>query len=161
MSPLRRGFLKERKDDILNGRFLVCKLTIATEISNLKRFQKQITLFIKQVKETVGHSGLGIILNNTPHFFYNKNFPIPPPTSIPPFFLPAYQLSVPNKPPPLFWNPSFSSQVAGTRETNLPNKYRKILTFKNIEFSRENLFREKWVLLSKRNLDTQNIFLFL
>ena len=102
-SSLKGVLKKKEKDDIFNGRFLVYRPTIATEISSLKRFQNKITLFIEQVKETVGHSGLGIILNNTPHFFYNENFPIPPPTSIPPFLLPTYQLSVSKRTSPPFF----------------------------------------------------------
>ncbi len=83
-------------NNIFNGRTLVYGQTFATIIiSKLKSFRNEIFV------GTVGHSVLGITLNNNSHLFTAETSNAPPNKHSPPFTNPPIIRPQTNLPPPL------------------------------------------------------------
>ena len=122
-------------NNIFNGRTLVYGQTFATIIiSKLKSFRNEIFV------GTVGHSVLGITLNNNSHLFTAEISNVPPPTNILPLF-PTHQLFVPKRifHPPCFERTPFSifNRLLVTRGDK---KYSKQNIRKKPPFKKHNNF---------------------
>ena len=140
-------------NNIFNGRTLVYRQTFATIIiSKLKSFRNEIFFW------TVGHSVLGITLNNNSHLFTAEISNIPPNKYSPLFTNPPTIRLQTNLPSPLLWKPPFSifNRLLVTGETkSIPNRIlEKSHHLKSITISRKSWFRKEWASLSRRSKNT-------
>jgi len=122
-------------NNIFNGRTLVYRQTFATIIiSKLKSFRKKIFV------ETVGHSVLGITLNNNSHLFTAEISNIPPNKYSPLFYQPTNYSSPNESSTPLALKEPLSLFFNRLLVTRGDKKYSKQNIRKKPAFKKHNNF---------------------